>query len=180
MFDRLRKHHYKVILTDPPWPFGKGRLEKEKGYPSMTPEQIYALPVESLALEDSLLFLWIRARHLLLALKTITAWGFEYLTVGLVWIKLGKNGEPFYDIGYWTRNSAEICLIGKRGSPIRKSANVRQTILSPIREHSRKPEEQYERIQAISSGPYLELFARQTHPGWTVWGDEIHKFDKEI
>ena len=177
-FSGLKKHHYRAILADPPWPFGKGRLGRERGYETMSPDEICNLPVHSLAHQDCLLYLWIRTRHLSLAMRTIEAWGFEYVTIAFVWIKLDKQKKPFFGIGYWTRNSAELCLLAKRGKPVREAANVQQTILSPIREHSRKPDEQYSRIEAISSGPYLELFARQTRPGWTSWGRELHKFER--
>jgi len=177
MFDELPRNHYGAILADPPWPFGKGRLGRERGYPIMKEKEISQLPVSNLALPNSLLFMWARTRHLPMALRVMSAWGFEYLTVGLVWIKMNKSGQPSFGIGYWTRNSAELCLLGKRGRPQRLAHNVQQTVLSPRREHSRKPDEQYEHIEQMVGGPYLELFSRYTRPDWDSWGLEKDKFN---
>ena len=78
--------------------------------------------------------------------------------------------------GYWTRANSEVALLATRGKPKRLNADVRQAILEPRREHSRKPECQYERIERLVAGPYLELFARNTRPGWDSWGNEVGKF----
>ena len=78
--------------------------------------------------------------------------------------------------GYGTRQNSEICWLGRRGSPRRKAKDVRELIIAQRREHSRKPDEQYERIEALCAGPYVELFARQRRPGWTAWGDQIDHF----
>jgi N6-adenosine-specific RNA methylase IME4 len=75
--------------------------------------------------------------------------------------------------------NAEICWLGRRGRPQRKSRGVRQLIVTPIREHSRKPDEVYSRIEALSEGPYLDLFARERRPNWICWGDELDKFYAE-
>jgi len=79
-------------------------------------------------------------------------------------------------LGYWTRANSEVCLLATRGKPKRKHADVRQAILEPRREHSRKPDCVYDRIERLVDGPYLELFARQTRPGWDSWGLEVNKF----
>lgn len=78
--------------------------------------------------------------------------------------------------GYGTRKNAEICWLGRRGNPKRRSRDVRELIVAPRREHSRKPDEQYGRIERLCAGPYLELFARQQRPGWIALGDEVNKF----
>jgi N6-adenosine-specific RNA methylase IME4 len=95
--------------------------------------------------------------------EVIDAWGFEYKTVGFYWAK-----EPltWFGTGYWTRANPEQCLLATKGSPHRKNADVRKLIISPRRQHSRKPDEIYDYIERLCEGPYLELFARQTHPGW--------------
>ena len=79
-------------------------------------------------------------------------------------------------LGYWTRANSEVCLLATRGKPKRVNADVRQAIIAPSREHSRKPDGIHERIERLVAGPYLELFARQQRPGWTAWGNETEKF----
>ena len=81
--------------------------------------------------------------------------------------------------GYSTRHNVEVCWLGRRGGPRRKSAAVRELIIAPRREHSRKPDEVYRRIEALCDGPYVELFARQQWPGWICVGDEAEKFERE-
>jgi N6-adenosine-specific RNA methylase IME4 len=75
--------------------------------------------------------------------------------------------------GYWTRANPEACWLATRGAPKRLHADVRQLIVAPIMEHSRKPDEAYERIERLVEGPYLELYARRPRPGWTSWGNEL-------
>jgi N6-adenosine-specific RNA methylase IME4 len=79
-------------------------------------------------------------------------------------------------MGYWTRANTEPCLLATRGRPKRLNADVRQAIIEPRREHSRKPDGIHKRIERLVAGPYLELFARQQRPGWDVWGNEVDKF----
>ena len=124
--------------------------------------------------DDCILFLWATYPQLPTCLKVMEEWGFTYKTVAFTWVKMNKVADtPFVGMGFWTRSNAEICLLGTRGHPQRQAKNVRQVILSKIREHSRKPDEQYERIEALVDGPYLEMFARPPHrEGWDVWGDE--------
>ena len=82
-------------------------------------------------------------------------------------------------MGYWTRANSEVCLLATKGNPKRINADVRQVIQAPLREHSRKPECIYERIERLVDGPYLELFARNRRDGWTSWGNEVGKFDAD-
>ena len=84
--------------------------------------------------------------------------------------------EPDMLLGYWTRSNSEICLLATRGQPKRMATDVRQAIIAPRREHSRKPDGIHERIERLVAGPYCELFARQTRPGWDCWGNEVDKF----
>lgn len=79
-------------------------------------------------------------------------------------------------MGYWTRANTEPCLLATRGRPKRLNADVRQGIIAPRREHSRKPDDIHARIERLVPGPYLELFARTQRPGWTVWGNQTDKF----
>ena len=141
----------------------------------MSIDELCALPVETLAEKDCLLFLWATFPQLPEALRLIKAWGFTFKTVAFVWLKLNRKSPTwFYGLGYWTRGNAEICLLAKRGHPKRYSKSVHQFIISPVREHSRKPEEAREKIVALMGDlPRVELFARQSPPGWDVWGNEV-------
>ena len=128
-----------------------------------------------LAAPDSALFLWATFPQLPEALRLIQAWGFTYKSVAFVWLKQNRKSPGwFYGLGFWTRGNAEVCLLATRGHPKRQAANVHQFIISPVREHSRKPEEAREKIVALMGDlPRVELFARQSPPGWDVWGNEV-------
>lgn len=120
-------------------------------------------------------FLWATFPQLPEALRLIKAWGFTYKSVAFVWLKKNRKSEGwFYGLGFWTRGNAEVCLLATRGHPKRQAANVHQFIISPIQEHSRKPEEARDKIVALMGDvPRVELFARQSPPGWDVWGNEV-------
>jgi N6-adenosine-specific RNA methylase IME4 len=167
------------ICVDPPWSFevysGKGKQRSaERHYDVLSLGGIKALPVEDLTAPDCALFLWAVWPRLPDALEVIQAWGFEFKTAAFVWVKQNRSGEGlFTGMGFWTRANTEPCLLATRGSPLRLAADVHQVILSPVREHSRKPDEVRSRIERLVAGPYLELFGREQAPGWTVWGNEI-------
>ena len=141
----------------------------------MSIDELCALPVETLAEKDCLLFLWATFPQLPEALRLIRAWGFTFKTVAFVWLKLNKKSPTwFYGLGYWTRGNAEICLLAKRGKPKRRSAGVHQFIISPVEEPSTKPAVTRDKILELAGDlPRVELFARQTAPGWDVWGNEV-------
>lgn len=178
-------HRYRVIYADPPWTFatysrkGKGR-SAEAWYDCMSLADIRALPVAEWADRDCVLFLWVTDPLLPAAFDVIRDWGFTYKTVGFYWAKLQKSADTavygersfFAGLGFWTRANPELCLLATRGHPHRRRADVRKLIVSPRREHSRKPDEAYDRIEALCEGPYLEMFARAPHPGWDLWGIE--------
>lgn len=171
-----------VIYADPPWSFkvysGKGKSRSaDKEYDTQSLDWIKSLPVEQLAADDCALFLWAVMPELPGALDVIKAWGFEYKTVGFTWIKQVsiENRNLAWGMGYWTRANAEVCLLATRGSPQRQAKDVHQVIMSPVGEHSRKPEEASARIERLLPGPYLELFARRPMVGWTVWGNKISR-----
>ena len=164
----------------------------ERHYQTMTLEEIKALPVAAMAARDCVLMMWAVDSMIPQALEVGAAWGFMFKTVGFYWAKTRRvdstRGNDLSDAyekmfpmgtGYWTRANPEPCLLFSRGKPKRISAGVRKLIVAPRREHSRKPDEQYDRIQRLVAGPYLELFARATRPGWDSWGNEVGKFDQE-
>lgn len=179
---------FSVIYADPPWQFkswsqkGKGEgpdRSPDKHYKVMQLQDIMDLPVPDIAAEDSCLFLWATMPMLQHALKTMEAWGYTYKTVAFTWAKTTKYGKWHCGLGYWTRANAELCLLGTRGHPKRISKGVRSLVVSQVREHSRKPDEVHQRIMDLTNGPYCELFGRRQIDGWTVWGNEVSKFNEE-
>ena len=168
---------YKIIYADPPWKYS---TNVSKHYPTVPIEDIYKFPIDKFADKDCALFLWVTYPILAEAIETVKKWGFDYKTVAFTWVKTNKkDGKPFFGLGYWTRANAEICVLGFRGKLKRNSAKVPQVILSPIREHSRKPDEIRERIvDLLGDLPRIELFARQSEKGWDCWGNETNKFSK--
>jgi len=174
---------YGVILLDPPWAFKtfSGKLvtahrTANDHYQTMKAHEIAGLPIPDLAAKSCALFMWTVDSHLDESLELMRFWGFKYKTIAFIWEKIGANGMPRIGMGYWTRKQAEVCLMATRGTPKRLSKGVRQIIQAPRREHSRKPDEIYERIEALVEGPYLEMFARQEWAGWDSWGNETEKF----
>lgn len=179
----LRMGEYRAILADPPWTFqtrspkGRDRCPDARHYSVMSLADILAMRpmLDRWAAPDCVLFLWCTFPMLEHGLHVIDAWGFTYRTVAFTWAKRQKTDESKWAMGtgYWTRSNAEICLLAARGTPLRHAKDVRQLIIAPRREHSRKPDEAIESIERLVSGPYLELFARPPHrDGWDVWGLE--------
>jgi len=186
-FGRLERHHYGVILADPPWRFrtwspkGDGRSAIQH-YDVLNLDQIKALPVRDLSARNSVLLMWAISSMLPQALDVMDAWGYTYKTTGFVWAKMSKRSSywlPKWHIGtgYYTRANVEICLLGTRGHPKRQDAGVRELVVSPVREHSRKPDEIIPAIERLFDGPYCELFAREKRTGWARWGNQTTKFN---
>jgi N6-adenosine-specific RNA methylase IME4 len=173
---------FAAIMADPGIAFAayspKGEGRSPQRYYTCSPfEDLAALPLARFAAPDAFLFLWIPLRSVDAVKPLMTAWGFAFSGSAFVWAKQNKSGAGwFMGNGYGTRHNAEICWLGRRGKPQRLSKAVRELIVAPRREHSRKPDEVYARIQALCTGPYLELFARQQWPGWTCVGDEAGRF----
>ncbi len=188
----LRRKHYRVIYADPPWTYetysdkGKGR-SPEQHYECMALDDIKAMPVAEIAAKDCVLFMWVIDTHLPMALDVIKAWGFTHKTKAFNWVKLNQKGaekEPddpsayFTGMGHWTRANPEDCLLATRGKPQRNEGGkgVRRLVVAERREHSRKPDDVYSRIETLVPGPYCELFARTARPGWDQAGDQVGKF----
>jgi N6-adenosine-specific RNA methylase IME4 len=172
-----------TILADPPWRFinrtGKVAPEHRRlaRYETMQTRDICAMPIGNLAADPAHLYLWVPNALLPEGLDVMKAWGFDYKS-NIVWHKVRKDGgSDGRGVGFYFRNVTEILLFGTRGkgartlAPGRSQVNMMQT---RKREHSRKPDEQYELIEACSRGPFLELFARGTRPGWTYWGNQAN------
>ncbi len=188
-FEGLPRGHFKAVLADPPWGFKTWSQRNDRGadrhYNVMTTEDICALPVGDICADDCVLFIWICWPQLLDAIDVISSWKFAYKTCAFSWMKadpyrlFADEKTPFMGNGYWTRANTEPCLLSTRGKPKRLNADVRQGIIAPRRQHSRKPDGMHERIERLVAGPYLELFARQsTRPGWTCWGNQTDKFNE--
>jgi N6-adenosine-specific RNA methylase IME4 len=202
-FAGLRQHHYRALYVDVPWSYvtwsGKGKAKSpDNHYQTMTLDEIKALPVRELCHpEGAIMHFWVIDSHVKLAMEVIEAWGFTYKTVGFYWAKIGKDDPAKFPIGmgFWTRANPEHAFETYLGEneqeversflatwkqPKRVAMDVRRLILAPRREHSRKPDEIPSEIMRLTHGPYLELFGRQSHPGWTVWGNQNTLFDDPL
>ena len=177
---------YGAILADPPWQFeaySGPRVAQRSAH------QHYAVsPLDRLAefqipaAENSALFMWVVDSHLDQGIELMRRWGFEFKTLAFIWVKTCKSDptRPRMGMGLWTRKQAEVCILGTRGKVPRRDKGIRQVVMAPRREHSRKPDEIYDRIERLVDGPYLEMFARQSWPNWTSWGDEATKYDRKF
>lgn len=179
--EKCQGQNFGTILVDPPWQFQNrtGKMAPEhrrlRRYSTLPLETIIGLPVQELVADVCHLYLWVPNALLPEGLKVMEAWGFSYKT-NLIWEKVRKDGGPDgRGVGFYFRNVTEMLLFGVRGKnartldPGRSQVNL---VRSQKREHSRKPEEIFALIEACSPGPYLELFARGTRPGWVLWGDQ--------
>lgn len=191
MFDNLPFRHFRCIAADPDWNFKSNSVANpgrnaRRHYECSSLEEIARLPVERHAADQAILFLWVTGPFLTIGahIPVMRAWGFEPTAMGFVWIKLNPNASPHFftarDIfsggGFTTRKNAEFVVIGKRGKSVRIDAGVNEVIITPRREHSRKPEEARLRMERYCAGPRLELFARRRVAGWECRGDEVDKF----
>lgn len=188
-----------LIKADPPWNYRswaananpQSDRSAERHYRTMSLEEIAALPVKSVAAKDCHLFMWTTGPFLAKAPEIARAWGFKYSSSGFVWMKLKRSvGKAqlqmisleelpkflHVGMGHTTRKNVEFCLLFRRGNAKRLHKDVQEAIISPVREHSRKPDEAYERAMRYGAGPYLELFSREEREGWTTWGNETGKF----
>ena len=179
----LRPLHYRAIMIDPPWRFklysAKGEAKSPQAkYKCMSLADIQSMPVGQLAAPDCLLWLWATYPMLDVAMDTLKGWGFKYCTGGS-WAKQSSTGNAWaFGPGYRLRTAAEPFLIGTIGRPPVMSKSVRNLIVSPVREHSRKPDEAYTAFLAMSEGPRCEIFSRESRPGIDdFWGNEVGKFD---
>ena len=172
---------FKTILADPPWQFQNrtGKIAPEhkrlSRYGTLTLDDIKSLPIVDAADDTAHLYMWVPNALLPDGLEVMKAWGFTYKS-NIVWHKLRKDGgSDGRGVGFYFRNVTEMLLFGVRGKNARTLQPGRTQVNyigTRKREHSRKPDEQYNVIQSCSPGPYLELFARGTRPGWAIWGNQ--------
>jgi N6-adenosine-specific RNA methylase IME4 len=176
---------FATVLADPPWQFQNrtGKMAPEhkrlQRYPTMSLQEIKDLPVEAIVADTAHLYLWVPNALLAEGMQVMEHWGFTYKT-NLIWYKVRKDGGPDRrGVGFYFRNVTEIILFGVRGKNARtlQPGRTQENIISSRkREHSRKPDEQYELIEACSSGPRIELFARGPREGWFVWGNQAEEY----
>jgi len=168
----LTEVRYPVIYADPPWRYEHSKTDNRKienQYPTMSLDELYALPVSKLATDDAVLLLWATSPKLEEAMWVISAWDFVYRT-NMVWIK-DKIG-----MGYYARQQHELLLIATRGSlPVPEPANRHSSIIEgPRVEHSKKPVGVYDIIEGMyPEYSKIELFGRQQRAGWVMWGNEV-------
>jgi site-specific DNA-methyltransferase (adenine-specific) len=172
---------YSILLADPPWDFvvwnrdtGNGRSPSAH-YQTMNLDDICALPISNLTERDCALFLWCVWPRLFDAERVIRSWGFTYKTLAWIWVKKTKLNNGYHTgMGYYTRANSEPCLLAVKGRMPVAAHDVLSLIVSPVRGHSQKPDEQYAKIARLyPDGNRLELFARARHPGWDVFGNEV-------
>lgn len=179
MSESLPDGPFGCILADPPWAFrtygGKDQTPHRGDhdhYVTTKTATLKDIPVADTAAKDCALFMWVVDSHFDEALELGRAWGFGFKTCAFVWVKSKLGGWPHVGMGYWTRKQVEQCWLFTRGKPKRLGKGVEQIIYQPRGAHSAKPVEQYDKIEALVGGPYLELFSRSAQPGWTAWGNE--------
>ena len=189
IFPALPDKKYSIIYADPPWHYnGKmqfdrsGKTDENPGwkrgifissacfkYPTLKTKELKTLPIESIAEDDALLFMWSSSPHLEQAISLGSAWGFDYKTIAFVWNKMNHNP------GQYTLSYCEVCLLFKRGRipKPRGARNIKQLIEVPRNGHSEKPEQVAEGIQKMfPEQAKIELFARHTREAWDSWGLE--------
>jgi N6-adenosine-specific RNA methylase IME4 len=192
---------FHIIYADPPWAYDQKAIPTKAGkyknaaaadhYPTMSPAELAALPIADLAEPNCALFLWACFPKLEVALETGKAWGFWYRTLGFSWIKTyAKCGRPKLGFGSYAKSNCEVCLFFRRGNVGRLlqgkppsdpkdclrviSNKVSSVVMSPIGRHSAKPPEVRDRIvQLFGDVSRIELFARESAPGWAHWGNEV-------
>jgi len=173
---------YKIIYADPPWQYnnfqgmGSHYGDVSRHYDTMGIDELKKIPIKDIASDNCVLFMWATYPNLREALELMDSWGFEYKTVAFTWVKKNKNGGIYAGIGFYTNSNCEICLIGKKGKLERVKKDVKQVVLSPVREHSRKPDEVRIRIEKLYGKlPRIELFARERVEGWDCYGNQLSK-----
>ncbi len=173
---RPPKIQSQVIYADPPWQFQNIGFDQTPGlqYPTMSLGEICNMkddrgrPIKK-AVEDRrvVLFLWVPEALLPEGLEVMTAWGFSY-KAHMVWVKDKAPG-----VGFWVKAKHEDLCMGCNEPDLYPQQLFDSVFEAPVTKHSQKPEKVYEMIEAMYTGPFIELFARNTRPGWEAWGNEV-------
>jgi len=176
------KKKYKIIYADPPWKYndklGTNSAKMrgyDKYYKGMELRDICNLPIQDLADDNCILFLWATMPKLQEAFEVIKAWGFTHKTTAFTWIKLNpKSNTVFKGVGRWVMGNAELVLLATKGKPKRVSKSVSQIIMAKRGRHSKKPDIVYTKIEELMGKlPRIELFARNKRQGWDAWGNQV-------
>lgn len=188
-FAGLEPGAYRVVSIDPPWRMSLGTKGRPQHYQRMTDAELIELgpAIRALAHPDGCAyFVWMCSPMFERSFRVVKAWRLRYSARAFVWLKTRGVDTPLFirpdglhlGHGYTTRKNAEDCFLYKVGRPRRIARDVREPIFSPLREHSRKPDESFDRIERLFAGPRAELFARQSRKNWATWGNELTKFDQ--
>jgi N6-adenosine-specific RNA methylase IME4 len=199
-FAGLRRHGYAAIAADPALAFTsytaiqstnpQSTRDFRRHYRVMSLDEILALPVVDLVAKSGChLFLWTSPPNLDRSLTILKGWGFKFSNKAFTWVKLRRGFDTqqlrftplieddlHYSLGLTKRKGTEDVLLGRRGNCRRIAKNVREVMLAPVREHSRKPDEFFRRVERYCAGPYCELFARARRANWDVGGDQTDMF----
>jgi len=181
---------YSIIYADPPWHYNQRWSMKHNKtrfgggacnhYPLMKTEEIMAMPIANITAPNAALLLWTTFPRLEDGLKVMKAWGFEYKTIGFIWVKTNRvDGKPFFGVGYYSKSNTEPCLLGIRGKMKPVSDSISSVVIHPRMEHSKKPPIIRDRIiELFGDLPRVELFARQEADGWDCHGNEVQNNSK--
>jgi len=185
----LPNKRYKIIYADPPWAYRDKRDKHPRlsggasvYYNTMELGDIKRLPIHNIADQDCILFMWATFPNLREGLEVIKAWGFEYKTIGFIWIKTNKHTDkPFFGIGHYTKSNSEPCLLAIKGRPKIMSNYVSSVVIEHREEHSKKPDIVRDKIvELMGNVPRIELFARKPTEGWDVWGNEVSAIEESM
>lgn len=192
LYPDLPEKRYDIIYADPPWDYG-GKMQFDKSsksaaeidlgkkifisaanfkYPTVKTKDLKKIPIDEIANDDCLLFMWVTNPHLAQGIELGNAWGFEYKTVAFVWNKMVHNP------GQYTMSYCELCLVFKRGRIPRPrgARNIKQLVEEKRTKHSKKPKVILENIDKMfPSQSKIELFAREKPEGWDVWGLDVRE-----
>ena len=194
LYPDLPDEKFDIIYADPPWDYG-GKMQFDRTskksenvnwdkdifisaanfkYPTIKTKDLMKIPIDKIAEDNCLLFMWVTNPHLAQGIELGKAWGFEYKTVAFVWDKMNHNP------GQYTMSNCELCLVFKKGKiPTPRGArNIQQLVRVPRTEHSRKPIEVLKNIEKMfPTKKKIELFARHKPEGWSVWGLDVREVE---
>lgn len=181
---KLPTKTYDLVLLDPPWSYYGDQSKMGAAanhYQTMTDVDLALMPISGLLNKRAVVFVWATAPRLDAALQLIKDWGLTYRGIAFTWVKTTKNGQPIGAQGVRpsiVKPTVELLLAASnvaKGRPLPLAdESVRHVIMAAKQEHSRKPNEAHERINAMyPTATKLEMFARRPYEGWDTWGNEI-------
>jgi N6-adenosine-specific RNA methylase IME4 len=172
---KFRSILFRAIVVDPPWPYDDqgSRVAARRHYDTMTLDALATLPVSELAAADGChLYLWVTNSFMRRGYDLLDAWGFREKTI-ITWVKQTKSGEVNFGFGHYFRNATEHIIFAARENMPTLRDDQPNVLFDTRAGHSKKPESIYSLVELMSPPPYLELFSRERHKGWSVWGNEV-------